>query len=148
MIILLAVDGSERSLAAVHHGLRLVREGLQASFVLVNVQEALHLYEVVLARDVAVVEGASHAAAVHAMAAARALLDTADVPYDCEIGQGDAAQVLIEMAERFDCGAILMGTHGSGWLASTRLGGVALSVLQHAQVPVTIVRMPDADEPE
>jgi nucleotide-binding universal stress UspA family protein len=144
MIILLAVDGSERSLAAVRHALGLVEQGLRASFVLVNVQEAPHLYEVVLARDVEIVEGASHAAGEHALAAARQLLSGAGLSFEAEIVTGDAAQGLIDAAERYGCDAILMGTHGSGWLASTRLGRVALSVLQHAQMPVTIVRQ---DEP-
>ena len=37
--ILIAVDGSELSLDAVHHAVQLTRDGLQADFVLANVQE-------------------------------------------------------------------------------------------------------------
>jgi nucleotide-binding universal stress UspA family protein len=43
--ILLPIDGSPLSLDAVHHAMRLVREGLRATFVLANVQEPSSLYE-------------------------------------------------------------------------------------------------------
>lgn len=49
--ILIAVDGSELSLDGVHHALTLVRQGLQATMVLANVQEPATLYELVTTRD-------------------------------------------------------------------------------------------------
>jgi len=145
MIILLAVDGSDLALDAVRFGLRLVAEGLQARFVLAHVQPATQFYELVLAPDVELIEAASQAAGAHALASARALLDAAGVSFETEIGSGDAALTLIDIADRYNCDAILMGTHGSGWLASTRLGRVALSVLQHATIPVSIVRHAEAE---
>ena len=51
MQILLPIDGSPLSLDAVHHALRLVREGLRAGFVLANVQEPSSLYEMVVVHD-------------------------------------------------------------------------------------------------
>ncbi|MCB2039123.1 MAG: universal stress protein, partial [Ottowia sp.] len=51
MKILLPVDGSEAALHAVRHALALVREGLGASFVLVNVQSPANLYEAMTAHD-------------------------------------------------------------------------------------------------
>ena len=52
MKILLPIDGSELSLHEVRFALRLVREGLQASFLLVNVQEPSSLYEIVTWPDI------------------------------------------------------------------------------------------------
>ena len=49
--ILIAVDGSELALDAVHHALELVQAGLRAEFVLANVQEPASLYELVVSRD-------------------------------------------------------------------------------------------------
>ena len=56
MKILVPVDGSEPSLDAVRHALHLRREGLQASFVLVTVQEPSYTYEMMLAPDAGVLE--------------------------------------------------------------------------------------------
>jgi nucleotide-binding universal stress UspA family protein len=67
MKILLPLDGSEPSLEAVRHALRLVRDGLRAEFVLANVQEPTYLYEMVLAPDAEVLERVSGAAGAHSL---------------------------------------------------------------------------------
>ena len=51
MKILLPVDGTYLSLHETRIALQLVREGLKASFVLVNVQEQATFYEIVTAPD-------------------------------------------------------------------------------------------------
>ena len=143
MLILLPVDGSELALDAVHHALRLLREGLRASFVLANVQESTHLYEMVLAPDAALLEAASFDAAVHALAGAEALLQLAGARYEREIAHGDPGNTLLEIAERFACDAIIIGSRGAGSLRSALLGTVSQTVLQEATVPVTIVKHAD-----
>ena len=77
--ILIAVDGSELALDAVHHAVQLTRDGLQADFVLANVQEPASLYELVVSRDPDLIAAASIEAGEHLMASARALLDEAGV---------------------------------------------------------------------
>ena len=57
--ILIAVDGSELALDAVHHAVQLTRDGLQADFVLANVQEPASLYELVVSRDPDMIAAAS-----------------------------------------------------------------------------------------
>ena len=51
MKILLPIDGFELSLHEVRFAIRLVREGLQAQFLLANVQEPASLYEMVTLPD-------------------------------------------------------------------------------------------------
>jgi nucleotide-binding universal stress UspA family protein len=75
--ILIAVDGSDLSLDAVHHALALVRQGLRASVVLAHVQEPASLYELVTTRDPDLIAAASLEAGEHLMAPARALLENA-----------------------------------------------------------------------
>jgi len=148
MKILVAVDGSEASLEAVRHALRLIGEGLSASLVLANVQEPATLYEMVLARDAEVLEHVAEGAGEHALEPARAMVEAARVDHDWEIDSGDAAHLLLEICERHGCDAIVMGARGRGSLAGALLGSVSQAVLQHAPVPVTIVHRRESGEPE
>jgi nucleotide-binding universal stress UspA family protein len=143
---LIPTDGSDVSLDAVRHGLRLVREGLQARFILAHVREPVHFYEVLLAPHMDVLENASQAAAEHALQPAQAMLQAAGVAFESEITTGDAAHELTVMAERLGCDGILLSTTGAGWLSNDRVGRVANAVMHHAGVPVTLVRRVDLEE--
>jgi len=140
MRILIPVDGSELSLDAVRHALNLVRNGLQASFVLANVQEPTHLYEVWMSSDAEVRDAASRAAGMHALESAAVLLDTAGVDFETEVASGEPAPMLIEIAEREGCDAIVMGMRGKGALRSALLGSVSEAVLHDSPIAVTVVK--------
>jgi nucleotide-binding universal stress UspA family protein len=140
MKILLPVDGSEGALEAVRHALRLVHGGLRASFVLANVQEPASLYEVVVAHDADVIEQVSEAAAAHSLAPAQALLRTAGVEFETEIGHGDPGHLLVDIAERCACDLVILGARGQDVSGSGAIGPVAQAVLQHAQAAVMVVK--------
>ena len=140
MKILLPIDGSQGALEAVRHALRLVQGGLRASFVLANVQEPASLYEVVVAHDAAVIEQVSEAAAAHSLAPAQALLQAAGVEFETEIGHGDPGHLLVDIAERYECDLVILGARGQDVAEGGSLGSVADSVLQHASVPVMVVK--------
>ncbi len=151
MKILLPVDGSDVSLEAVRFAVRLIREGLQASLVLANVQEPASLYEMVVAHDPVVLEQVSAAAGAHALEAGEALLKLAGMAYECEVVSGDPAHAIVDIVERFGCDLVVMGAHGLGDLRSALLGSVSHEVLHAAGVPVLIVKpeeKPAADLPE
>jgi len=139
MKILLPIDGSPLALKAVRHALQLVSQGLRASFVLVNVQEPASLYELVVAHDAAVIEQVRGAAGADLLAPAEALLDVAGVDYESEVAGGAAANLLVELLENYGCDAVVMGARGMGD-TSAALGSVALALLHHSPVPVTVVR--------
>lgn len=141
MKILLPLDGSEAALHAVRHALHLVREGLNAQFVVTNVQEPTTLYEMVLAPDAEVLERISGAAGAHALEAGEALLSAAGIDFEREIGSGDPAHTLLDIIERHGCDAVIMGARGMGRLRRAMLGSVSHEVLHAAPVPVTIVKM-------
>jgi nucleotide-binding universal stress UspA family protein len=145
MKILLPIDGSPPALQAVQHALQLVREGLHASFVLANVQEPASLYEMVVAHDAAVIERVKGAAGADLLAPAEALLDAEGVDYESEVAGGDPANLLVELLENYACDAVVMGARGMGETNAT-LGSIALALLHHSPVPVTVVRSPA--EPE
>jgi nucleotide-binding universal stress UspA family protein len=140
MKLLVAVDGSRASLLAVQHVLQLLNEGLHADILLATVQEPTYLYEVILPPSEDVLERLSGAVGARALADAESLLGEAGVAFVREIGSGEAAASLVEMAERHDCGAIVMGARGLGAVRGALLGSVSLGVLKRARVPVTIVK--------
>ncbi|MEY4979640.1 MAG: hypothetical protein RLZZ352_1910 [Pseudomonadota bacterium] len=145
--ILIPTDGSEAALLAVHHALRLVEHGLQARFVLVNVQESATLYEMVVAHDPDVLHSVSEQAGLDLMRPAQDLLEAAGHSVEAEVVTGDdAAQMLIEVAERYRCDAIILSARGMGSLRAALLGSVSHELLQHAPVPVTVVRATEAEE--
>lgn len=138
--ILIAVDGSELSLDAVHHAMQLTRHGLQADFVLANVQEPATLYELVVSRDPDLIAAASIEAGEHLMAPARALLDEAGLDYVTEVGVGDPAHTLVDIVESTGCDMVVVGARGQGALSSALLGSVSQELAHASPVPVTIVK--------
>ncbi|MDA8523689.1 universal stress protein [Acidovorax sp. NCPPB 4044] len=142
--ILVAVDGSDLSLDAVRHTLTLVRQGLAASVVLAHAQEPATLYEMVVSRDPDLIAAASLEAGLHLLAPARALVDAAGIPCEIEVGVGDVAPTLVDIAERTQCGLIVIGARGQGAIASALLGSVSQALVQASPVPVTIVKHSDA----
>jgi nucleotide-binding universal stress UspA family protein len=140
MKILLAIDGSAHALEAVRWALRQASEGLASAFVLVNVQEPASLYEVVTAHDSAVIEQVRVAAGVDLLRSAEALLDAAGIGFDSEVAGGVPEHLIVDLAENHGCDAIVIGARGLGDAEAGGLGSVALAVLAHAPVPVTVVR--------
>jgi nucleotide-binding universal stress UspA family protein len=127
---LLPIDGSPEALDAVRQALHLRAQGLDFTAVLLNVQDPPHLYEVVLAPDADVIEGASHEAGEHALLEARALLDAAGVAHESLVVSGDAAQQVVEQAELQGCDLIVMTGHRHS---------VTQVVERHSRIPVLLV---------
>ncbi|WP_157271271.1 universal stress protein [Azohydromonas aeria] len=139
MKILLPVDGSALALDAVRHALALVGEGLRASFVLANVQEPTTFYEMMTVHDAEALARLSEGAAAHALEPAQALLDAAGVEYEVQVGNGDVAHTLLDIAEEQQCDAIVMSARGVGGFAAF-LGSVSRTLLHDCTLPLTIVR--------
>ena len=146
MKILVCVDGSGPALAAVRHALLMYRQGLDASLVLATVQEPTFVYEMVLAPTAEGFERVTGAVGAHALKAAEALLQAAGVPFEREIGTGDPAPTLLDLAAGHGCAAIVMGARGMGALRSALLGSVSHAVLRDSPLPVTIVKQLTGDE--
>ncbi len=141
--ILIAADGSDLSLDAVHHTLSLLRGGLRGEVVLAHVQEPATLYEMVTTRDPDLIAAASVEAGEHLLAPARALIEAAGVACETEVGVGDVAHTLVDIAERRGCDMIVVGARGQGAIASALLGSVSQALVQASPVPVTIVKHAD-----
>ncbi len=146
MNILLPIDGSELALHEVRYALRLVAEGLQARFLLVNVQEPASLYEIVTAPDPVVLESVSHAAGEHALQAAEELLGAAGIAFERAVVTGDPAHAVIELIEEYACDMVIIGSHGMGLLRSALQGSVAQTLIHDSPVPVLLVKPPESSE--
>lgn len=145
--ILIPVDGSEQSMHAAFHAMRLVSSGLKARFVVANVQEAPNLYELVVAHDPDVLHEVSDAAGHDLVRPAVALLTAASQMVEEAVASGDPAHTLLELVESHECNAVIMSAHGSGG-SERGLGSVALHMVQHCPVAVTIVRPAHAEPAE
>lgn len=143
--IMIAVDGSQTSLQAVRHGLRLVEHGLKAHFVIAHVQKEATLLELAT-QDADLIANASIEAGLDLVAPAQDLLDAAGVSYEVEISLGEASSTLIDIAESTECEHILIGATGQGALGSILIGSVSREVARHSRLPVTIVKLPEMPE--
>lgn len=137
--ILIPVDGTAASLAAVHHALALVGAGLKARFVLANVQDGANLYEIVTAHDPDVLQRVADGAGRDLLRPALALLGAAGLAAEPVVLQGDVTQALLGVVESHAIDAIVMGASPGG-LADRMLGSVTLDLVQASPVPVTVVR--------
>ena len=147
MKILLPVDGSELSLHETRFALRLVNEGLRASFVLANVQEPASFYEMVTAQNREIIENAAKGAAEDLMAPSAHLLREAGVEYDTAVITGDPAQAMLELIEVHGCDMVLMGSRALGLIRRALEGGsTSQRVIQDSPVPVLLVKPPEEQD--
>jgi nucleotide-binding universal stress UspA family protein len=135
MKVLVPVDGSPAAMAALQHTLALRKAGLRASVVLVNVQPPATLYEVVTAHDPDVIREVRGAAGADLAAPAEALLQAAGVDYELEVAGGEPATMILELAENYGCGLIVLGGEGE----------IIDEVIAQSTLPVTVVPVPEPD---
>ena len=148
MKILLPVDGSEASMAAVRLALAWRQAGLQADYVLANVQEPPNLYDLVVVHDAQALDAVRAAVGAGLLAPAEALITAAGARCEIEVAGGDPGHMLVDLLENYGCDAVVMGASAAP-SPTTALGSVALALLRHSPVPVTLVRAPEGEsEPE
>ena len=131
--ILVAVDGSEGSKAAIDEALALARD-LDASLTFVSVRRPPSSVRGHPYYDRQLSHGLGHArqAIAEAVEAAR----TAGV----EIFEGDAADEIVSLADNRDVDLVIVGSRGHGALAGALLGSVSREIVQHASVPVLVAK--------
>ena len=137
---LIPVDGSELSIEAVAHALRMAQAGLACELVLVNVQEPATFYELVTLHDAEAIERLAQAAGQDMLAGALERVQAAGLPCSTHVRMGEPVALLLEVLEEEGCEGVIMGSHGRGLIGRTLLGSVSQQMLQHAPVPVTFVK--------
>jgi nucleotide-binding universal stress UspA family protein len=143
--ILVPVDGSVQALDAVRFALRLHAKNPGITFVLATIQEPTYLYEMLLPSGVDALDNVLGVVGSRALEGAEALFKAAGVGFERELGSGDPATALLEIAERHHCDLIVMGARGLGFVRAALLGSVSQGVLRTSKIPVTIVNHASAD---
>jgi len=140
--VLLAVDGSETAARAVQHLLAMrqdLRDTAGTELHLLNVQRPV-------SGDVSAfvakqsLQEYYHERSEGALAPARALLAAAGVTYQEHQRVGPPGPTIAEVARAQGCDLIVMGARGLANHTAALLGSVAQSTLEHANVPVLVVK--------
>ena len=126
---------------------RQVRQGLQAHFVLAHVQQEASLFELAT-QDSDMIAAASVDAGMHLVAPAVALVRAAGISYEVEIGLGEPAAALADIAESTGCEQIIIGALGQGGLRRVLIGSVSREVARNSRLPVTIVKHAEPQDEE
>ncbi len=142
--VLVPVDRSPATLAAVRHVMQLAHHGLQLHVVLAHVESEATPIEVLRTmRNPDVLAGATSGAADSAFEPAEELLRGMNITYERDLTLGDPARVLLEVCERCHCRLIVIGSAERGDLHSAIFGSVSHAVANKAHVPVTLVHPRD-----
>jgi nucleotide-binding universal stress UspA family protein len=140
MRLLVPVDGSGSSQAALAHALRIAVHLSGSTIVLVNVQNRRTLG----LSDISPAEGDEREPAERSSAAI--LGPAADacraqaVRCETRAGFGPIGETIVRLAREAHADQIIMGTRGLGRMRGLVMGSVATRVVQLAPVPVTLVK--------
>ena len=142
--ILLPVDGTMRSDAAVKSVIRQARLGEIGTIHLMTVQPRLGSYigrflKTVLIDDFRREQGEK------ALARAKRLLDDAGIAYQAHIYVGDMVDIIVRAARHLAVDEIVMSANNLGLVGSLDLHSVVGRVLRGVNVPVSVVNYPATD---
>ena len=139
--LIVAVDGSEGSNAAVGEAIGLARD-LDAAVTFVVVRKPLSsmlgypFYDRHVSYDLR--------RARQTIAEAIETTAAAGIECDGEVLEGDAADEIVSLADNRHADLIVVGSRGHGALAGALLGSVSRDVVQHADVPVLVAKQRSA----
>jgi nucleotide-binding universal stress UspA family protein len=138
---LVPIDGSDNSLCAVRHVIRLVEDREPLEIHLLNVQPPFRgdVTSFVAKEDV---QGYHLDEGHKAMKRACELLNEAGLHYTKHIYVGHAAAVIAEVAKELRCDKVIMGTHGYGTVRQLMMGSISHAAIHNLDpgIPVTLVK--------
>ena len=140
--VLVAVDGSEGSALALQRALAMraeLRDPTTMDLHLVNVQPPMSA-DVSTFVDDKTREEYHREQGDKAIESTRKLLEAAGIPYQAHQHVGDPGIGIAAVADSIDADLIIVGSRGLSAAAGALLGSVAQSTLNHARLPVLIVR--------
>ena len=139
--ILVAFDGSEPALRALHYAIGLAKDNPRVQLNIVFVHEAQMFVGSMTADGTDTALGQAfrdhiHSQLLPAIEAAQA----AKVAFTSCALKGETASTIARRADELKCSSIVMGTRGMGALGNLLMGSVASRVVRLSTVPVTLVK--------
>ncbi|MFO1285144.1 MAG: universal stress protein [Rubrivivax sp.] len=140
--MLVAVDGSENSRQALQRAVALsanLRDADKMTLHLVNVQRPLPGD---VSRFVAghTIDEYRRERGEEVMAPTRELLKTLGITAQEHLVTGEPGPAIADAARSFGCDLIVMGARGLGGAGAALLGSATLGAIEHAGVPVLVVK--------
>jgi nucleotide-binding universal stress UspA family protein len=139
LVLVVGVDGSQASLRAVRHALRLSLEA-PCELYLCNVQPAMTYAETLLAGNSRLVEHWSGSPGRERLREAQDAVEAAGCAAFAEILHGDPAEEIARQAREVRADLILVGTRGLNPAQELVLGSVARRLTELASCPVVTTR--------
>lgn len=137
---LVAVDGSDHSLAAVHWITQLGGDGSRLRCTLLNVQRPVMSGEVGILAPASITLEERDRSATDILEHAATVIRAKSIPFEMEEQMDDAATAIIARAEALGCDAIVIGRRGVGVVRAALLGSVSAEVVRKSSIPVIVVR--------
>lgn len=136
--ILVAHDGSKYSQKALKKAVELATR-LGSTVIVLSVVPELHLAEL-SPFDQASLREAFEQETLKSLGKIKAAMKKRSIPVRTVVGQGNAAEVIIETARKMRVGLIVIGSHGRRGVERFLLGSVSTNVVKHADRPVMVVK--------
>ena len=145
--LLLIIDGPRQGEALARRVALLARRERIGAIHLLNVQPPMSRY---VARFLprARIRSFQREEGIKALAAARAVLDEAGLPYTVHIQVGPAAETIAQAAADLDVDEIAVGADGLGILDRLLLRFLVVRLLRLSDVPVLLIKTPCYSAPQ
>ncbi|HZP87386.1 MAG TPA: universal stress protein [Burkholderiales bacterium] len=140
--LLIPVDGSERSEAAVALAIKRAAAGHPAQVHLLNVQPNVFPEGSLFYIEPTRLDTYFYEQSEKALQRSERMLRDAAMDFQVHRTVGPVAETIVEKAHELSCDGILMSTRGHGSVIGMLLGSVANKVLHLSDVPVTLIRPP------
>ncbi|GMU63620.1 MAG: hypothetical protein AMXMBFR34_53830 [Myxococcaceae bacterium] len=137
--ILVAVDGSERSLQGVRMAVD-VAKGLGAGLTLVYVLKPILLPPTVYAEAIQKVEEGNRLVAEDALKAGAKLVKDLGLPCETVMLHGGPAEAIADLAEDDNVWGVVIGAKGHNAVSRVMLGSIADRLVHVCKKPVLVVR--------
>lgn len=138
--LLVAFDGSESAIRALHHAIEQVKGTDRPVHLLITHTGPMYYPEIGVTIPYEELSAAANREAAKLLVPAQKELQKAGVTYTHEVLTGSAGSLIAERANAKEFAGIVMGTRGMGALKGLLLGSVANQVVHLAEVPVTLVK--------
>ena len=147
MNLLLAIDGSEFSTAAVHRVAAMSWPPGSRVLLLAVVRSDVFLLADFFVPATAEIEKILQEEVDRAAIRLRGLvplLEAAHLSVTTRVERGDARSTIVETAEREHCDLVVIGSHGRTGVRKLLLGSVAAHVVAHAACDVLVVKVAES----